>query len=99
MRIATRGEMNLHLADYHLESARLHLAQAGSAPDSSDANRDPGGSDTNRSRTDTNRDPRDPRSAHLSKAREHWAIAKEMIDRMGYHRRDRELAEIAAQVA
>lgn len=27
LRIATRGGMNLHLADCHLESARLHLAQ------------------------------------------------------------------------
>lgn len=27
LRIATRGGMGLHLADYHLESARLHLAQ------------------------------------------------------------------------
>jgi tetratricopeptide (TPR) repeat protein len=27
LRIATRGPMGLHLADYHLESARLHLAQ------------------------------------------------------------------------
>jgi hypothetical protein len=83
LRIATRGEMNLHLADYHLESARLHLAQADRDPGSSDADPDRG----------------DSRSAHLAKAREHWATAKEMIDRMGYHRRDRELDEIETQLA
>ena len=62
LRIATRGGMGLHLADYHLESARLHLARG-------------------------NRD----------KAREHLATAKEMIRRIGYHRRDPELEELARQ--
>lgn len=28
-------------------------------------------------------------------AREHWATAKEMVERTGYHRRDREVAGIA----
>ncbi len=63
LRIATRGEMGLHLADYHLESARLHLAQ----------------------------------NSH-DKAREHWAKAKEMIERMGYHRRDKEVNELERQL-
>ena len=63
LRIATRGAMGLHLADYHLESARLHLAQG-----------------------------------NQDKAREHWATAKEMIERMGYHRRDKEVKEIAEQL-
>ncbi|HJQ24985.1 MAG TPA: restriction endonuclease [Blastocatellia bacterium] len=62
-RIATRGGMNLYLADYHLESARLRLAQG-----------------------------------DMDKAREHLKIAREMIDRMGYHRRDREVQELAAQL-
>jgi len=70
--------MNLFLADYHLESARLHPAQADRARSISDASPDAGNS----------------RSPHLAKAREHWTIAKEMIDGIGYHRRDRELAEI-----
>jgi hypothetical protein len=52
--------MGLYLADCHLESARLQLAQG-------------------------NRD----------KAREHWETAKAMIERIGYHRRDKELDEIA----
>ncbi len=59
LRIATRGGMGLHLADYHLESARLHLAQG-----------------------------------NQDKAREHWMTAKEMVERMGYHRRDNEVNEI-----
>jgi tetratricopeptide (TPR) repeat protein len=59
LRIATRGGMGLHLADYHLESARLHLAQG-----------------------------------NHDKAREHLATAKEMIERMGYHRRDNEVNEL-----
>lgn len=64
LRIATRGPMGLHLADYHLESARLRLAQG-------------------------DRD----------KAREHLATATEMIERMGYHRRDGEVKELERQLA
>lgn len=63
-RIATRSGMGLHLADYHLESARLRLAQG-----------------------------------DKEKAREHWTIAKEMIERMGYHRRDKEVSELEAQLS
>lgn len=63
-RIAERGEMGLHLADVHLEWARLCLAQGDHA-----------------------------------QAREHWATAKEMIARMGYHRRDQDVAEIEQQLA
>jgi len=32
------------------------------------------------------------------KAREHWAEAKAMVERMGYHRRDREVEEIAREL-
>ncbi|HWL73545.1 MAG TPA: hypothetical protein VNQ74_06715, partial [Burkholderiaceae bacterium] len=63
LRIATRSGMGLYLADYHLEYARLHLAQG-----------------------------------NQDEAREHWTIAKEMIGRMGYHRRDNEVNEIAEQL-
>jgi tetratricopeptide (TPR) repeat protein len=59
-RIANRGGMGLHLADYQLESARLDIAQG-----------------------------------NLDKAREHLATAKEMIQRIGYHRRDPELEELS----
>lgn len=63
LRIATRSGMRLHLADYHLESARLRLAQ-----DNND------------------------------KAREHLTTAKEMIERMGYHRRDKEVDALEQQL-
>jgi hypothetical protein len=62
-RIAEGNGMGLHLADYHLESARLRVAQN-----------------------------------DKDKAREHLTTAKEMIDRMGYHRRDKEVAELEAQL-
>jgi tetratricopeptide (TPR) repeat protein len=63
LRLSTRGGMDLYLADYNLELARLHLAQG-----------------------------------NQDKAREHWATAKEMIERMGYHRRDNEVNELEQQL-
>jgi tetratricopeptide (TPR) repeat protein len=63
LRIATRGGMGLHLADYYLKYARLQLAQG-------------------------NKD----------KALEHYGTAKEMIERMGYHRRDKEVNQLAGQL-
>jgi tetratricopeptide (TPR) repeat protein len=33
------------------------------------------------------------------RAEEHWTTAKEMIDRMGYHRRDKDVQEIEVQLA
>jgi hypothetical protein len=32
------------------------------------------------------------------KAREHWEFAKDMINKMGYHRRDKEVDEIEKQL-
>jgi hypothetical protein len=32
------------------------------------------------------------------KAREHWETAKEMIEKMGYHRRDKEVEELEGQL-
>ncbi|MGH9937838.1 MAG: tetratricopeptide repeat protein, partial [Blastocatellia bacterium] len=58
--LATRGEMRLHLADCHLESARLSLA-----------------------------------TGDRVTARKSWETAKAMIEEMGYHRRDGEVAELA----
>ncbi len=57
--IAERGSMGLHLADYHLETARLC--------------RDQGNTET---------------------AKKHLETAKTMIDKMGYHRRDKEVREL-----
>jgi tetratricopeptide (TPR) repeat protein len=62
-RLAERSQMGLHLADCHLERARLCLA-----------------------------------TAEREEARAHWTKAKEMIEQMGYHRRDGELKEIAEQL-
>lgn len=63
LRVANRSGMGLYLADYHLESARLRLAQG-----------------------------------DKEKARDHTATAKEMIERMGYHRRDNEVKELEEQL-
>jgi tetratricopeptide (TPR) repeat protein len=63
-RLATRSGMNIFLADYHLESGRLRVAQK-----------------------------------DKEKARGHLLTAKEMINRMGYHRRDKEVQELEAQLA
>jgi tetratricopeptide (TPR) repeat protein len=61
--ISTRGSMGLHLADCHLEYARLYLAKGENA-----------------------------------KAHEHWQIAKDSIEKMGYHRRDKEVQELEEQL-
>ena len=63
-KIARRGEMRLHLTDFHLESARLALAES------------------------------DPAAA-----REHLDKARQLVTETGYHRRDPDLDEIAAQLA
>ena len=44
--------------------------------------------------------PRVNSGAHWykSKAREHWAKAKQMVEEMGYLRRDKEIAELAEQL-
>jgi hypothetical protein len=56
--------MELHLADYQLESARLQFAQG-----------------------------------NTDKARKHWLTARAIIERMGYHRRDNEVSELARQLS
>ena len=63
-KIARRGEMRLFLTDFHLESARLALAE----------------------------------SDHAA-AREHLDKARQLVTETAYHRRDPDLAEIAAQLA
>lgn len=66
--IATRGGMGLHLADCHLEYARLYLAKSKGDP------------------------------MGRPNAREHLNTAKEMVNKMGYHRRDKELQELEEQL-
>jgi len=62
-KIARRGDMRLHLTDFHLESARLALAESNPAT-----------------------------------ARDHLTKARQLVHETGYHRRDPDLAEIAAQL-
>jgi len=84
--IAERGEMGLHLADFHLEACRLHLAQhkAGESfvPESLGAKT-------------ISPVPKN----HLEAAKAHLKIAKEKINKMGYHRRDPEVEELQLQIA
>jgi tetratricopeptide (TPR) repeat protein len=61
--IATRGGMGLHLADCHLEYARLFLAKG-----------------------------------DKEKSGDHWQIAKDSVEKMGYHRRDKEIKELEEQL-
>jgi hypothetical protein len=93
-RIAERGEMGLSLCDCHLEWARLHLAMAGGTGSVSDLSlpEQPTGGEAGRLRSPYRTEDL------LAQAREHWATAKAMIERIGYHRRDREVEEIAREL-
>lgn len=71
--IATRGGMGLHLADCHLEYARLAVASAVGKGEP-------------------------PARPYNDDAREHLAIAKQMIAKMGYHRRDKEVEELEREI-
>jgi tetratricopeptide (TPR) repeat protein len=68
--IAERGEMKLHLADYHLEACCLCLAQG-----------------------EERRGKGEERGA-----KEHLAIAKEMIEKMGYGRRKPEVEALRREI-
>jgi len=84
--IAERGEMGLFLADFHLEACRLHLAQQKA-----------GDSFVPESAGAQYISP-NPKN-HLEAAKGHLKTAKEMINKMGYHRRDPELADLRSQIA
>ena len=73
--IATRGGMGLHLADCHLEFARLKVAKSKVEGQTTDDGR----------RT-------------MDEARGHLKTAKEMINKMGYHRRDKEVEELEKEL-
>jgi tetratricopeptide (TPR) repeat protein len=82
--IATRGGMGLHLADCHLEYARLYLAIL--RPERS-------------AEGTQSKDMRAMTPEQLKeKAKEHWGTAKDMIEKTGYHRRDREVEELEEQL-
>ena len=73
--------MGLHLADCHLEYARLFLARL--------PERSAEGAQSKETMTE---------EGLKAKARKHWEIAKDMINKMGYHRRDKEVEEIEKQL-
>jgi hypothetical protein len=74
--ISTRGGMGLHLADCHLEYARLSLARG-----------------MNERRGEAMLRP------YHDDARAHLSTAKAMIEKMGYHRRDKEVEELEKLLA
>jgi tetratricopeptide (TPR) repeat protein len=82
--IAVRGGMGLHLADCHQEYARLYLAIL--RPERS-------------AEGTQSKDMRAMTPEQLKeKAQEHWGTAKDMIEKTGYHRRDREVQELEEQL-
>lgn len=90
--IAESSGMRLHLTDYHLEMARLLLAQAK-------------GRDVNSFQQERSNTLRSfPKHIHLSKPKligvfDHIAEAERLINATGYHRRDSELAGVKQQLA
>jgi tetratricopeptide (TPR) repeat protein len=81
--IAERGEMKRWLADYHLEAAKLALCESSGTGEQGNRGRK---SETG-SRPTTCRD-----------ARRHYEEAKRLIEECGYHRRDKELEELAGRI-
>lgn len=78
-------KMRLHLTDYHLEMARLLVA----APGFDFAQPSNSGTTPCLSEVEGNR----------QSARIHIAEAERLIKATGYHRRDKELAELQAQLS
>ncbi|MGA2091855.1 MAG: NACHT domain-containing protein [Sedimentisphaerales bacterium] len=92
--IAERGEMKLWLADYHLESSRVCLDEADGSPVADQV--------SNHSGTGKTEDPSSPKgyavASRRRKAKEHYEEAKKLIEECGYHRRDKELEELAGRI-
>ena len=92
--IAERGEMKLFLADYHLESSRVCLEEGAGSP--TEEPKQPG------SPPKTCGDLRFATRGHPAndmrvEAKRHYEEAKRLIEECGYHRRDKELEELAAR--
>ncbi len=84
--IAERGEMKLFQADYHLEAARLCLAQA-EDPTSLKELRRAGRSQ--RSEVRISKEKEEGKNAKW-----HYDEARRLVEECGYHRRDEELEEL-----
>lgn len=84
LEIAEYGQMGLHLTDYHLEAARLILAQiSDEIPASSNYQIIENGETLVLTRTEMQ-----------AKLREHFLKAETLIQETGYHLRDKELEEL-----
>ncbi len=86
--IATRGGMGLFLADCHLGYARLFMSLRGGALPTKQP---PDGKEIASSQSAL-------LATTYKNAREHLKTAKEMIEKMGYHRRDKEVEELGKEI-
>ncbi|MBU0656445.1 MAG: toll/interleukin-1 receptor domain-containing protein [Gammaproteobacteria bacterium] len=86
--IADGSGMRLHLTDYHLEMARLLLAEAGfdSTLTPLSASAQPAGSGATRCLSGV--------EGNMQQAQTHIEAAAKLINETGYHRRDKELEEL-----
>lgn len=94
--IATRGGMRLHEADCHLAYARLCLSNLSlrGVPQGGTTKQSPTDAAGIASQTTLAMTPVEEKA----QAREHLAAAKEMIEQIGYHRRDGEVKELEAMI-
>jgi tetratricopeptide (TPR) repeat protein len=88
--IAARGGMGLYLADCHLEYVRLYMSLRGRSPKQFPRNQEIATSQ-NALLAMTDEQLKE-------KAKEHWGTAKDMIEKTGYHRRDKEVQELEGQL-
>ncbi|MEZ5480429.1 MAG: hypothetical protein R3E95_24000 [Thiolinea sp.] len=90
--IAEPSGMRLHLADYHLEMARVLLAEAGFDY------AQPADNGTTRCLSACAERSRSTAEGNLPQARTHIEAAVKLIEATGYHRRDPELAELQSRI-
>ncbi|MDI6784300.1 MAG: tetratricopeptide repeat protein, partial [bacterium] len=98
MEIAERGEMQLYLTDFHLEAARLFCAvgKATKTPKKAPVVQEffQALSESEELGIQAPIPSSDHEKIAMTKAREHFAIAKKMVTEMGYGRRYPEIAEL-----
>ena len=92
--IAERGEMRLHLADFHLEAARLFHAAATAAANGEYTDAITAFLADLPEELKTQAATQPPATFALNKAQFHLATAKTMVEQMGYGRRKPEIAAL-----
>ena len=101
--IAERGEMRLHLADFHLQSAKLFWEfkrfTAENAEDAEKIAEEFFNALPDNERTVEGIPPDSYAALALAKARSHLATAKQMVEQMGYGRRKPAVAELEKALA